>query len=51
MRQLTLDAVSVPNISSVRLLKGFVCLAAAAILISRLWLVSDLPLWLTRPGA
>jgi len=44
MRQLTLDAVSVPNISSVRLLKGIVCSAAVAILISRLWIVSDLPL-------
>jgi len=43
MRQLTLDAVSVPNISSVRLLKGIVCLAAVAILIRRLWIVSDLP--------
>ena len=46
MRSATLNPVSVQNISIVGLLRGIFFLGAVALVVERLWLMSDLPLWL-----
>lgn len=46
MRSATLNTLGVQRVPLVRLLKGIVVLGAIALVVERLWIMADLPLWL-----